>query len=143
MSPHLMSPLFASSDLSTANPRSAMRRTADRGGFSFCKQAIDSGEKQFESSGGHYSNAIVILSLPLHRSESEVIGCPRPRAIISMPVLPAPPKSSDSEFARGQDIRAQVGDQGQGACSEGAASPHGTGQQFRDRGQRACSKRRD
>jgi hypothetical protein len=29
-----------------------------------------------------------------------------------------------------------VGDQGQGACSEGAASPDGTGQQFRDRGQR-------
>jgi len=29
-----------------------------------------------------------------------------------------------------------VGDQGQGAYSEGAASPHGTGQQFRDRGQR-------
>jgi hypothetical protein len=29
-----------------------------------------------------------------------------------------------------------VGDQGQRACSQGAASPHGTGQQFRDRGQR-------
>ena len=29
-----------------------------------------------------------------------------------------------------------MGDQGQGAYSEGAASPHGTGQQFRDRGQR-------
>ena len=42
----------------------------------------------------------------------------------------------DSEFPRGQDICAQVGDQRQGACSEGAASPHGTGQQFRDRGQR-------
>jgi hypothetical protein len=57
--------------LSTANPPSAMRHRAYRR-LSFLQAlstAIDGGEKQFESSGGHYSNAIAILSLPLHGSD--------------------------------------------------------------------------